>query len=107
MRQVGREAQAWAIGASAAIIITISVLKRRAKRIERSSKKQAPRRPLLQPPVADSATTLPVSGAGNNEGLLKDEYGDMDDAGKTFVCDRFELENGLVLEEVKVRLLPH
>lgn len=44
-----------------------------------------------------------ASSAATAESEMKDEYGAMDDSGKTFVLDNFVLENGQVLPEAQLR----
>ena len=49
---------------------------------------------------ASLATSLPVNALQD----MKDEYGDMDCSGETFITKNFELESGHVLSEAHVRL---
>jgi hypothetical protein len=49
--------------------------------------------------------TAPASGPAA-ESSMKDEYGNMDSSGETFVAKNFVLESGQVLKEAHVRWLP-
>lgn len=44
-----------------------------------------------------------AAATSTNESEMKDEYGAMDDSGKTFILDNFVLENGQILPQAQLR----
>ena len=52
---------------------------------------------------ASTATAATNESSSSAAEMMKDEYGTMDDSGKTYICNNFRLENGQILPHAQLR----